>query len=90
MALATGKPIEAEKFAVEATTDEPTLELGWWSLLRVRSSTKNYEGSIEALTQLEDTFGQRLDEAKLRRDKFRGFTQLVGSQEFKDWRASRP
>jgi len=90
LALATGKPIEAEKFAVEATTDEPTLELGWWSLLRVRSSTKNYEGSIEALTQLEDTFGQRLDEAKLRRDKFRGFTQLVGSQEFKDWRASRP
>jgi len=90
LALATGKPIEAEKFAVEATTDEPTLELGWWSLLRVRSSSGNYAGSIEALTQLEDTFGHRLDEAKLRRDKFRGFTQLVGSQEFKDWRASRP
>jgi hypothetical protein len=90
LALATGKPIEAEKFAVEATTDEPTLELGWWSLLRVRSSTENYAGSIEALTQLEDSFGHRLDEAKLRRDKFLGFTQLVGSQEFKDWRASRP
>jgi hypothetical protein len=90
LALATGEPIEAEKFAVEATTDEPTLELGWWSLLRVRSSTKNYAGSIEALTQLEDSFGHRLDEAKLRRDKFLGFTQLVGSQEFKDWRASRP
>ena len=90
LALATGKPDDAEKFAVEATIDEPTLELGWWSLLRVRSSAGNYSGSIEALTQLEDSFGHRLDEAKLRRDKFRGFTQLVGSQEFKDWRATRP
>jgi len=90
LALATGKPADAEKYAVEATTDEPTLELGWWSLLRVRSSAGNYAGSIEALTQLEDTFGLRLDESKLRRDKFRGFAQLVDSQEFKDWRASRP
>ena len=90
LALAIGKPDEAETFAVEATVDEPTLELGWWSLLRARSSAGNYAGTIEALTQLEDTFGHRLDEAKLRRDKFRGFAQLVGSQEFKDWRASRP
>jgi hypothetical protein len=90
LALAIGKPDEAETFAVEATVDEPTLELGWWSLLRARTSAENYAGAIEALTQLEDTFGHRLDEAKLRRDKFRGFAQLVGSQEFKDWRASRP
>jgi len=90
LALATGKLDDAEKFAVEATTDEPTLELVWWSLLRVRSSAENYAGSIDALTQLEDNFGHRLDEAKLRRDKFRGFAQLVASQEFKDWRASRP
>ena len=90
LALALGKPDDAEKFAVEATLDEPTLELGWWSMLRARSSTENYAGTIEALTQLEDKFGHRLDEAKLRRDKFRGFTQLVGSQEYKDWRAGRP
>jgi len=90
LALATGKFDEAEQFAVEATVDEPTLELGWWSLLRARSSMENYAGTTEALTQLEDNFGQRLDEAKLRRDKFRGFIQLVESQEFKDWRASRP
>lgn len=90
LALATGKPDEAETFAVEATVDEPTLELGWWSLLRARSSAENYAGAIEALTQLEDTFGHRLDEAMLRRDKFQGFAQLAGSQEFKDWRAGRP
>jgi hypothetical protein len=90
LALATGKPDDAEKYAVEATTDEPTLELAWWSLLRARCTAANYSGAIEALTQLEDNFGQRLDEAKLRRDKFRGFINLVASQEFKDWRASRP
>jgi len=90
LALATAKPDDAEKFAVEATTDEPTLELGWWSLLRVRSSMENYAGAIEALTQLEENFGHRLDEAKLRRDRFRGFAELVSSQEFRDWRATRP
>ncbi len=90
LALAIGKPEDAEKYAVEAITDEPTLELGWWSLLRARSSAGNYAGAVEALTRLEADFGHRLDEAKLRRDKFRGFTELVASQEFKDWRASRP
>jgi hypothetical protein len=90
LALAIGKPDEAATFAAEATLDEPTLELGWWSLLRARSSMEDYAGATEALTQLEDNFGQRLDEAKLRRDKFRGFINLVGSQEYKDWRASRP
>ena len=36
LALALGKLEEAEKYAVEATVDEPSLELGWWSLLRAR------------------------------------------------------
>ena len=89
LALATGKPEEAEKFALEATVDEPELELGWWSLLRVRAAVQDYAGSLEALTHLEDNFGHRLDAAKLRRDKFRAFTKLANSQEFKDWRASR-
>lgn len=89
LALATGKPEEAEKFALEATADEPGLELGWWSLLRARAAAQDYAGSLDALTYLEDNFGHRLDAAKLRRDKFRAFTRLAGSQEFKDWRASR-
>ncbi|NCF72095.1 MAG: hypothetical protein GWP67_01205 [Gammaproteobacteria bacterium] len=90
LALAIGKPEDAEMFAVEATEDEPSLELGWWSMLRARSSAENYAGAIEALTQLEDNFGQRLDEAKLRRDKFRGFANLVVTDEYKTWRANRP
>jgi len=90
LALAIGKPEDAERFAVEATEDEPSLELGWWSMLRARSSAEDYAGAIEALTQLEDNFGQRLDEAKLRRDKFRGFANLVVTEEYKTWRANRP
>lgn len=89
IALATGKLEEAEKFAVKATTNEPNVELGWWSLLRARTAAKDYQGALEALTYLEDNFDHRLDAAKLRRDKFRAFAKLVGSQEFKDWRASR-
>ena len=89
LALALGKPDDAEMYAVEATVDEPGLELGWWSLLRARSSAQNFEGAVEALTYLEDNFSHRLDESKLRRDKFGGFSKLVASQEFKDWRTSR-
>ena len=90
LALAIGEPEEAEKFAVEATINEPTLELAWWSLLRARTSANNHAGAIEALTHLEDDFGHRLDESKLRRDKFRAFATLAASQEFKDWRGGRP
>ena len=90
LALALGKPEEAETFAVEATKNEPDLELAWWSLLRARAGAADFSGSLEALTYLEDNFDQRLDVAKLRRDKFRAFGKLVQSQEYKDWRASRP
>ncbi len=89
LALALGDLEDAEKYGVEATEDEPSLELGWWSLLRARARSQNHAGAIEALTYLEDNFGHRLDESKLRRDKYRGFATLVSSQEFKDWRAGR-
>lgn len=89
LALAIGKPDEAEKFAVEATVNEPELELGWWSLLRARAASDDYQGALTALTNLEDNFSHRLDEAKLKRDKFKAFSGLANSQEFKDWRASR-
>ena len=89
MALALGQPDDAEKLAVEATTNEPTLELGWWSLLRARSSGENYAGAVEVLAHLEDDFGHRLDEAKLRRDKFNSFEALSESEEFREWRSAR-
>ena len=89
LALATGNPEGAEKYALEATANEPSFELGWWSLLRARAAAMDYEGSLQPLTYLEDNFDHRLDAAKLRQDRFRGFAGLVASQEFKDWRAGR-
>lgn len=89
LALAIGKPDDAERYAVKATANEPSFELGWWSLLRARVAAEDFEGALEPLTQLEDRFGYRLDEAKLRRDKFRAFTKLAISQQFRDWRAAR-
>lgn len=89
LALALGRPEDAESHALEAVQIEPGLELGWWSLLRARSGAGNNAGSLEALAQLEDRFGHELTEEKLRRDKYRGFAALADSQEFKDWRAGR-
>ena len=89
LALAIGRPDDAETFAVKATSNEPTFELGWWSLLRARTGAEDYAGALEPLTQLEDRFGHHLDEAKLRRDRFRAFSKLALSQEFRDWRAGR-
>ncbi len=89
LALAAGKAEDAETFAVEATVNEPGFELGWWSLLRTRAAAGDYSGSLDALTYLEDNFDYRLDEAKLRRDRFKAFTKLARSQAFIDWRTSR-
>jgi hypothetical protein len=58
-------------------------------LLRARAAAEDYRGALEPLQRLEDDFGHRLDESKLRRDRFRAFTGLAASQEFKDWRADR-
>jgi hypothetical protein len=89
LALAIGKPDQAEEFALQATQNEPSLELGWWSLLRARAAAEDFAGAIEPLTQLEDAFGHYLDEAKLKRDRFRAFGALSVSEEFKEWRESR-
>lgn len=89
LALALGQFEHAERYAVEATTDEPSLELAWWSLLRARSGAADFDGSIEALAYLEDKFGHHLDAAKLKRDPFRAFNGLAASEAFADWRAGR-
>ena len=89
LALALGKIEDAEKYAQEAISDEPTLELGWWSLLRARTRAEDFQGAIEAMARLEDDFGRPADVAVLKRDPFRAFGDLVESQEYKDWRAGR-
>jgi len=86
-ALAMGNTADAEKYALQATAVEPSLELGWWSLLRARTRGKDYSGATEALTRLEDDFGHTLDPAKLKRDRF--LKVLADKPEYLDWQASR-
>ena len=70
-ALAMNELEDSEKFAVQATEAEPSLEVGWWSLLRARTRAGDYSGATEALTRLEVDFGHSLDPATLRRVCFR-------------------
>lgn len=86
-AMAMGDLDVAEKYALAAVAAEPSLEVAWWSLLRVRVRAEDYEGATEALTRLEDEFGHRLDANKLRKDRF--LKVLAEQQAFQDWRASR-
>ena len=78
---------ESVKHALRAIDAEPTLEVGWWSLLRARSRTKDYAGAIEALSRLEDDFGHVLDPQKLAKDRF--LRVLVRQQEYIDWNEAR-
>ena len=86
-ALAMGNTDDAEKYALAATKAEPSLEVGWWSLLRVRTRAEDYAGATEALTRLEDDFGHSLDPAQLKKDRF--LKVLADKPEYLDWRAAR-
>ena len=86
-ALADGNMNDAETYARQATEVEPTLELTWWSLLRVRARAGDYAGAIAAMTRLEDDFGETLDAQKLGRDRF--LKILVEQPEYLAWRSSR-
>ena len=89
LALVQGDDEAATDYAERATKSEPDLKLAWWSLLRARAATDDFAGCIEALTALEENFGERFDAAKLRRDRAKAFHRLSASEEFKAWRESR-
>ena len=86
-ALADGTTEDAGFFAQQATEAEPTLEVAWWSLLRARTAAADYAGATEAMTRLEDDFGDTLDAEKLARDRF--LKVLADKPEYLAWRASR-
>lgn len=86
-ALADGDVDRAEAFAVEATQAEPSLEVGWWSLLRTRTRAGDVVGAIEAVSRLEEEFGHNLDPQTLRKDRFLG--ALADEPEYLEWRADR-
>lgn len=86
-ALAAGDVERAEAFAVEATQAEPTLEVGWWSLLRTRTRASDVAGAVEAAARLEDDFGHSLDPQTLRKDRF--LKVLADEPGYLEWRTSR-
>ena len=86
-ALAHGDLERAQQFAEQATEAEPALELSWWSLLRARTRAEDFSGATEALSRLEDDFGQQLGPEKLKKDPF--LRVLAEQQEYLDWRAER-
>ena len=86
-ALALGENDDSVAYALRATEAEPSLEVGWWSLLRGRTRTKDFVGATEALSRLEDDFGHVLDPPKLSRDRF--LKVLTRQQEYIDWNAAR-
>ena len=86
-ALADGDSEDAVVYAKQATEAEPTLEVAWWSLLRARTGAGDYTGAIEALTRLEDDFGENLDAQQLGKDRF--LKVLADKPEYLAWRSSR-
>ena len=82
-----GSIADAGEYALQATVNEPSLELSWWSLLRARTAAQDWAGATEAMTELEDRFGHLLIPQKLRRDRF--LKALINQQEYKDWRTAR-
>ena len=85
--LVIGYAADADAFANRAIELEANLELGWWSALRARVALSDFDGSVEALGQLEQQFGHSLGPEALERDK--SFAALLASDEYKAWVASR-
>jgi tetratricopeptide (TPR) repeat protein len=85
--LVMGEAADADASANRAIELEANLELGWWSALRARVALSNFDGSVEALGQLEQQFGHSLGPEALERDK--SFAALLASDEYKAWVASR-
>jgi hypothetical protein len=85
--LAKGNATDATTLAERAIELEPGLELAWWSALRARVQAGDHAGAVLALQELEQQHGHTLGPAELQRDK--SFAQLLASDEFTAWAASR-
>ncbi len=77
----------ALQHAERAIELENDLELAWWSVLRARNASRDFDGAVAALTTLEDQFGYDLNPEALGKDK--SLARFVESPEYKEWLASR-
>ncbi len=74
---------DAHALALKSVTQEPGLELGWWSVLRARVTAENFGDAIEALETLENNFGQSLGPDALSKDPM--FRKFMLSAEYRAW-----
>ena len=83
IALIMDNITDAEALAQKAVEQEGDLELGWWSLLRVKVMKQDYEDSLPILDKLEQDFGHSLGPDTLNKDP--DFRRLVRSAEYQGW-----
>jgi tetratricopeptide (TPR) repeat protein len=85
--LVLGNAEDALSYAEQAVQIEPGLELGWWSALRARTAMRQYGKAVEALDQLEKTFGYTLGPEAFEKDP--AMADLLLSSEYETWLESR-
>jgi hypothetical protein len=85
--LVLGNTEDAMSYAEQALQMEPGLELAWWSALRSRTALEQFGGAVEALDQLEKTFGYTLGPEAFEKDP--AMADLLLSSEYEKWRDSR-
>lgn len=85
--LVLGNAEDALSYAEEAVQIEPGLELGWWSALRARTAMRQYDKAVEALDELEKTFGYTLGPEAFEKDP--SMADLLLSSEYESWLDSR-
>jgi tetratricopeptide (TPR) repeat protein len=85
--LVLGKTEDAASYAEQAVGIEPGLELGWWSALRARTAMRQFDTAVEALDQLEKTFGYTLGPEAFEKDP--SMSDLLLSSEYEAWLESR-
>jgi hypothetical protein len=85
--LVLGNAEDASSYAEQAVQIEPGLELGWWSALRARTTMRDYDGAVEALDELEKTFGYTLGPEAFEKDP--PMAELLLSEEYEAWYDSR-
>lgn len=85
--LVIGNTEDALSYAEQAVQSEPGLELGWWSALRARTAMRQFDAAVEALDQLEKTFGYTLGPEAFEKDP--PMADLLLSSEYETWLDSR-
>jgi len=82
-ALVLGSSDDALSYADQAVQLEPGLELGWWSALRARTAAQQYDTAVQALDELENTFGYTLGPEAFETDP--AMADLLVSDAFESW-----